>query len=155
MSISYHQPSLQSHSNQQSLLCRTCQRPGHTELSWRGHPCLLDLSLWGSCRLLTLEKFKSKPFIFPSNLVLSTIPVLVLSPQLPVTQIRSKGASLTLLTPQGPLSPDKFKSCNFCGPLYLAPTVSSQALDISDQTSPNHTTPAWSLSPPLALHSIR
>lgn len=46
-----HQPSTQSHSNQQSLLCRTCQRPGHTELSWRGHPCLLDLSLWESCRL--------------------------------------------------------------------------------------------------------
>ena len=133
---------------------RTCQRPGHTELSWRGHPCLLDLSLWGSCRLLPLEKIKSKPFIFPSNLVLSTIPVLVLPLQIPLTQIRSKGASLTLMTPQGPLSTDKFNACNFCGPLYSAPTVPSQALGISDQTSLHHTTPAWSLSPPLPLLSI-
>ena len=109
-----------------------CPRPGHTGLSWTGHPCLLDLSLWGSCSLLPLKKFKTKPFTFPSNVVLPTVPISVLPLQLPLTQIRNKGASLTLLTPQGPSGPAKLNSFNFWSPLPTSTVPApSQALSIS------------------------
>lgn len=82
--------------------------------------------------LLPLDMFKVSSFPFPSNLVLPMVPILVLPLQLPLTQIRNKGSSLTLLTPQGPSGPAKLNSFNFWSPLPTSTIPApSQVLSIS------------------------
>lgn len=59
-------------------------------------------AFWAAHGLLSLDVFKAELFIFPSNLPLPTVPILVLSLQTPLTHIRNKGASLTLPSPYTP-----------------------------------------------------
>lgn len=60
--------------------------------------------------LLPLDMSKAEPITIPSDLLLPTVPVSVLTPQHPLPQIRNKGVSLTLPPPDTPWT---IKSCPF------------------------------------------
>lgn len=97
--------------------------------------------------LLLLDMFKARPFIFPSDLLLPTIPILVFSPQHLLTQIRNEDISDAALSPSPPpSSPD---SCNFFRPLESPSPASSTR----PSSGPGHLWPRmrhvflpWSLS---------